>query len=64
MPSPAEYKPIKTTQVRIAVERFYVLLEDGRELGIPYDWYWRLAEAIEQLALDWRKAGDFLGGFG
>lgn len=50
MPSPAEYKPIKTTQVRIAAARFYVLLEDGRELGIPYDWYWRLAEATpEQL---------------
>ncbi len=30
MPSPTEFKPIKATQVRIAVERFYVLLEDGR----------------------------------
>ena len=50
MPSPSEYKPIKATQVRIAAERFYVLLEDGHELGIPYDWYWRLAEAAtEQL---------------
>jgi hypothetical protein len=36
--------------VRIATERFYVLLEDGRELGIPYDWYRRLDEATpEQL---------------
>jgi hypothetical protein len=45
-----EYKPIKATQVRIAAKRFYVLLKDGRELGIPYDWYCRLAEAAtEQL---------------
>ncbi|MDX2068839.1 MAG: DUF2442 domain-containing protein [Haliscomenobacter sp.] len=34
----------------MAAERFYVLLEDGHELGIPYDWYWRLAEArLEEL---------------
>ena len=55
MPSSSEYKTIKATQVRIASARFYVLLEDGRELGIPYDWYWRLAEATpEQLNNNWR----------
>mgnify|MGYP001314583122 FL=1 len=54
MPSPTEYKPIKATQVRIAAERFYVLLKDGRELGIPYDWYWRLAEATPEQLNNWR----------
>ena len=54
MPSSTEYKPIKATQVRIAAERFYVLLEDGRELGIPYDWYWRLAEATPEQLNNWR----------
>lgn len=54
MSSLAEYKPIKATQVRIAAERFYVLLEDGRELGIPYDWYWRLAEATPEQLNNWR----------
>ena len=57
MPSLAEYKPIKTTQVRIAAERFYVLLEDGRELGIPYDWYWRLAEPTPEKLNNWRLIG-------
>ena len=33
MPSSTEYKTIKATLVRIAAERFYVLLEDGRERG-------------------------------
>lgn len=37
MPSPTEYKTIKAPHIRIAAERFYVLLEDGRELGITYD---------------------------
>lgn len=54
MSSLAEYKPIKATQVRIDAERFYVLLEDGRELGIPYDWYWRLAEATQEQLNNWR----------
>ncbi|WP_421799751.1 DUF2442 domain-containing protein [Haliscomenobacter sp.] len=54
MSSLAEYKTIKATQVRIAVERFYVMLEDGRELGIPYDWYWRLAEATPEQLNNWR----------
>ena len=54
MPSSDEYKTIKATQVRIAAERFYVLLEDGRELGIPYDWYWRLAEATSEQLNTWR----------
>lgn len=54
MSSLAEYKPITATQVRIAAERFYVLLDDGRELGIPYDWYWRLAEATPEQLNNWR----------
>ena len=54
MSSLAEYKTIKATQVRIDPERFYVLLEDGRELGIPYDWYWRLAEATSDQLNNWR----------
>lgn len=54
MPSPSEYKPIKATQVRIAAERFYVLLKDGHELGIPYDWCCRLAEATPEQLNNWR----------
>ena len=54
MPSPTGSKPIKATQVRIAAERFYALLEDGRELSIPYDWYWRLAEATPEQLNNWR----------
>lgn len=43
-----ESKTIKATQVRIAAERFYILLQDGKELGIPYDCYWWLAEATPE----------------
>ena len=63
MSSSTEYKTIKATQVRIAAERFYVLLEDGRELGIPYDWYWRLAEAKPEQLNKWRLIGEGQGIF-
>ena len=39
-----------TPSQRLPDERFELLDERGRELGIPYDWYWWLAEAApEQL---------------
>lgn len=63
MPSSAEYKTIKATQVRIAASRFYGLLEDGRELGIPYDWCWRLAEATPEQLNNWRLISGGQGVF-
>jgi hypothetical protein len=54
MSSLADYKTIKATNVRIEADRFFVMLEDGRELGIPYDWYWRLAEATPEQLNNWR----------
>jgi len=54
MSSLADYKTIKATNVRIEADRFFVLLEDGRELGIPYDWYWRLADATPEQLNNWR----------
>ncbi len=47
--------------VRIEPQRFYVHLEDGREIGVPYDWYWRLAQATLEQLKNWRFIG---GGFG
>jgi len=54
MNSLTDAETIKATDVRIDTDRFYVLLEDGRELGIPYDWYWRLAEATTEQLNNWR----------
>ena len=54
MSSLADFKTIKATNVRIEADRFFVLLEDGHELGIPYEWYWRLAEATTEQLNNWR----------
>ena len=40
--------------VRIEDELFYVVLEDAREIGVPYIWYWRLAQATEADRRNWR----------
>lgn len=52
---------IRATAVRIEEEMFYVKLEDGREIGVPYTWYWRLAEASPAQRQNWRFIS---GGYG
>ncbi|MDX1943295.1 MAG: DUF2442 domain-containing protein [Saprospiraceae bacterium] len=47
--------------VRIEQELFYVRLEDGREIGVPYQWYWRLAQATNAERLNWRFISDGAG---
>ncbi|WP_420459583.1 DUF2442 domain-containing protein [Neolewinella sp.] len=49
------------TDVRIEAERFYAVLEDGREIGVPYDWFWRLAKATEEQRGNWRFIGKGAG---
>ncbi|MCB0629948.1 MAG: DUF2442 domain-containing protein [Saprospiraceae bacterium] len=61
MNSSVELQNIKATSVRIEKEMFYVLLEDGREVGVPYHWFWRLAEATDEQRKHWRFIS---GGYG
>jgi len=50
----AEIDNIRATDVRIEKDLFYVKLEDGRDVGVPYDWYWRLAGASDEQRQNWR----------
>jgi len=47
--------------VRIEDEMFYVQLEDGRQIGVPYDWYWRLAGATQAQRQNWRFISEGVG---
>ena len=49
------------TDVRIEAERFYAMLQDGREIGVPYDWFWRLEQATEEQRNNWRFIGEGAG---
>jgi hypothetical protein len=61
MNTSVDIQEIKALDVRIEAERFYVSLEDGREVGVPYEWYWRLANASEAQLKEWRFIS---GGYG
>ena len=39
-------------------EKLYVLLEDGRELAVPVDWFPKLRDATDEQRNNWR----FIGG--
>ncbi len=47
--------------MRIEKEMFYVKLEDGREIGVPFTWYWRLAGASEKQRNNWRFISEGYG---
>lgn len=38
--------------------KMYVLLEDGRELSIPIDWFPTLRDATAEQRNNWRLIGD------
>lgn len=48
---------VRAVDVRIETNMFYAVLEDGREIGVPYEWFWRLAEATEEQRRNWRLIG-------
>jgi hypothetical protein len=61
MSTSVEIADIRATHVRIEENMFYVLLEDGRDIGVPYTWYWRLAQATAEERQNWRFIS---GGYG
>jgi len=45
------------TSVCFTDSNLYVRLTDGREIGVPIDWYPRLRDASEAARNDWRLIG-------
>ena len=56
--STLENKSIRAINVLIAETMFYAILEDGREIGVPYNWFWRLEEATQEERSNWRFIGN------
>jgi hypothetical protein len=38
--------------------KMYIILEDGRELSIPIDWFPSLRDATDEQRNNWRFVGD------
>ena len=52
---------LRAISVRIEADKFFVLLEDGREIGVPYRWFPRLALATPTQRSQWRLIGKGTG---
>lgn len=57
----SEVEAAKAVSVCIEVDKFFVLLEDGREIGVPYRWFPRLAAATPAQRSHWRLIGKGTG---
>lgn len=57
MSTSVENKEILAVDVRMESERFYVILNDGREIGVPYSWFWRLERATPKQRENWEFIG-------
>ena len=52
---------VSANQVWFAEAKLYVLLNDGRELGIPLEWFPKLSNASEADRLKYRLIGNGIG---
>jgi len=52
---------IFATKVWFSKDMLYVLLQDGREIGIPLLWFPRLRKASQEQLNDWRLIGNGVG---
>jgi hypothetical protein len=49
------------SRVWFTKDMLYVLLQDGREIGVPLLWFPRLRKANEEQLKDWRLIGNGIG---
>jgi hypothetical protein len=47
--------------VSFAEESFYVTLADGREIGVPLEWFPLLRDATKEQRENWRMIGGGIG---
>lgn len=61
MSTSAEQQDIRATGLSFENDFFYIELEDGWRIGVPYNWFWRLAKATQEQRLNWRFIGKGSG---
>ena len=61
MTTSVDIQTVQAKDLRLEAERFYVLLDDGREIGIPYEWFPLLDGASKEALENWRFIGGGVG---
>lgn len=52
---------VSASQIWFAEDKLYILLNDGRELGIPLEWFPKLCHCSDQERLKYRLIGSGIG---
>ena len=52
---------VLASKVWFSDDMLYVLLQDGREIGVPLLWFPRLRKANKEQLNDWRLIGNGVG---
>ena len=52
---------VLASKVWFGKDMLYVLLQDGREIGIPMLWFPRLRKATQEQLKDWHLIGNGVG---
>ncbi len=61
MNSLVKNKPARAAKVWFADDKLFILLHDGREIGVPLEWFPKLRDADEEDLNNWRFIGDGIG---
>ena len=53
--------PVFASKIWFTKDLLYVLLRDGREIGVPLLWFPNLRKATKEQLNDWRLIGNGIG---
>jgi hypothetical protein len=58
---PNKQENVLASKVWFSKDMLYILLQDGREIGVPLLWFPRLRRASMEQLNDWRLIGNGIG---
>lgn len=61
MSTSVKHEPAKATDLWFSDHKLFVLLNDGREIGVPLVWFPKLRSASAEDLQQWRFIGDGIG---
>jgi hypothetical protein len=61
MSTSVKHKPAKATKLWFSDNKLYLHLDDGREIGVPLEWFPKLRDASEKELENWRFIGGGIG---
>lgn len=61
MSTSVKHKPARATEVWFSEDKLFVRLIDGREIGVPLEWFPKLRDASTGDLNNWRFIGGGIG---